>query len=83
MDSDSDKDKHKHKQIEEEVVNLCSSIFRKRVSLEDNFIDLGGNSIEIEKIIFEMKKRFHIVLTPIDVLDSKTLNDLVVYIINL
>ncbi|MFC4634977.1 condensation domain-containing protein [Dokdonia ponticola] len=42
--------------LEKEIVSLCEKVLqRERVSLKDNFYDIGGDSIKLIQLLFELK----------------------------
>jgi acyl carrier protein len=62
--------------IQEEIKKLFSIMFRKDVLLDDNFIDLGGDSIILEKLIIEIKRRFNVSITSIDIINSESIKEI-------
>ena len=63
-------------ELETEVSGICAEILKREViSPEDNFYEIGGNSISAIKIISALKNRYKVSVTIYDILNSQCVRD--------
>lgn len=60
-----------NREIEIELLEMCKEIFgNDAISIEDSFFEMGGNSITAIKILSQIKKKYGVMLTIYDILNT-------------
>ena len=68
-------------EVEEKLSRIwCELLNRKLISIQDNFMHLGGNSLAIMQLVYQIYKEFHIDLPLGIVFERPTLGELASYI---
>lgn len=63
--------------MDNEICEICSKILNvDRVKKTDNFILLGGSSLQIPELLYAIKKTFNVLLTAEEVLNSNDIKEI-------
>lgn len=67
--------------MEEKLVSICGELFNiEKVSLKDNFLELGGDSLKVINLISKIHKEFKLKVTATEVFNMATLEELAEYL---
>lgn len=62
--------------IEETLIDIWQTILQQEdISVEDNFFDLGGSSIEAIKMVHAISRKFHVELSAQSVFEASTIKE--------
>ena len=68
---------------QEEIAEIWKSVLGvNRIGLDDNFFDLGGNSLLLTRLVYEMESQLHITISMQDILKGGTIRQLTEFINN-
>src|SRR5262249_21308239 len=60
--------------VEEELANICTELLRApRVSVEENFFKLGGNSLVATQLILRVREKFNVELPIYSIFETPTI----------
>ena len=67
--------------LQEELLLIFSNVLNKEVKLEDNFEDLGGESMEMQDILGTINRTYQLKIKVKEVLKLKYIDNIVEYVI--
>lgn len=63
-------------ETEDKIVEIWSDMFKQRVGLNDSFFEIGGNSLNAQIMLNQLKSNFGIRLTISDLITNPTIHEL-------